>query len=182
MRYQWKLLWRIVKSLILIASFFALCAAAFMSPHFLKSLIPGTEKDMLTGSWFGIVDVRSLNQPLPALEENEGNAVMHIVWSPTVLTHLQTYKGQGELTDDHGQTQRFTFTDVSVLNSGRVAGFLQQNGAAGSIEGDLVSGKLMLSSGTKTFTFHLQGILRPGDESNYQDLCRRMQATGKSGK
>jgi hypothetical protein len=166
-----------MKSLILLTIFFAICAAAFMSPNFLRSLLPGGQKDPLVGSWFGVVDVRSLSHQMPALEENEGNAVMRVTWSPTVLTRLKTYKGEGEITDDHGNVRRFHLVDVSVLNSGRIAGFMQGEDMQGSVDGQVESGKLSLTSGTRTTGLHLQGILRPGDESNYQHLCKRMQAT-----
>ena len=166
-----------MKSALLLAGFFTMCALVLISPHILQSLIPGHAKDPLSGTWFGVVDVRSLGGPLPALRENSGNAVMRLSLTHTVLTRLNTYKGKGEITDDLGNKQRIEIEDLSLLDSGRISGSLVSAPNQGTIGGSVQTETITLSSATRTATFHLQGVLRPGNEANYRHLCDRMRAT-----
>jgi len=166
-----------VKSALLLTGFFLLCAMVFVSPRLLRSMLPGTGKDPLAGTWFGVVDVRALGDPLPGLEENSGNAVMRLSLSHTILTRLNTYKGSGEITDDHGNKRQIEVHDLSLLPSGRIAGALASSQDQGALGGALQDGVLTLNPATRTGTFHLQGVLHPGDEAGYRHLCDRMQAT-----
>ena len=152
--------------------------AAFISPNFWKSLAFTKHADSINGEWVGVVDIQSLGGDQLPLQENRGNSVMYLKIRPTLMTSLTTYTGTAELQDSSGTIGNFQVEDVSILQSGRISGFMRSPDGSGimngSLDGEFAPGMLTIKNGTRTTRDRMQGILRRGDKSSFKALCQQV--------
>ena len=153
--------------------------AVLSTSGYLLSMLPG-HRPVLLGEWVGIADSRPITSDTPHPTHGSGNAVVRVSIRRKILSLVPRLKGEVEIADDRGNSQRFTmhtFATPPPVGDWTLSAALDAKHQETHLFAARLSPHDSLWVWTRGIDVETVGMLQRGEEATYRELVGKLSTS-----